>query len=97
MADKKTSMETTPLDAEWWREFADGFFSEGVDAAEDVGDSVNDAAEKIESMVKDGREKIQAFLNSGRDDVEQALRSSLEQIHERLDRIERRLDENGSS
>ena len=97
MADKKTEGEHTPLDAEWWREFADGFMSEGIDAASDAGNAANDIGEKIESMVMDGRGKIQAFLNSGREDIEKTLKSSLDRIHERLDRIEQRLDEDGSS
>lgn len=97
MTDEKTSKEHTPLDAEWWREFADGFMSEGIDAAGDAGNAANDLGEKIESMVMDGREKIQAFLNSGREDLEQTLKGSLDRIHERLDRIERRLDGDESS
>ena len=97
MADEKTSKEHTPLDAEWWREFADGFMSEGIDAADGAGDAANNLGEKIESFVMDGREKIQAFLNTGHDELEQALKGSLDRIHERLDRIERRLDGDESS
>ena len=47
MADERTSKEHTPLDAEWWREFADGFMSEGIDAADGAGDAANDLGEKI--------------------------------------------------
>ena len=97
MADEKTSKEHTPLDAEWWREFADGFMSEGIGAADNAGDAANELGEKIESMVVDSRERIQAFLNSGHEDLEQVLKSSFDQIHERLDRIERRLDGDESS
>lgn len=95
MSDEPRTDEKALFDSAWWREFTNAFLSEGVESSEQAVDAVNDGAARVESLVKDGREKLQAFLDSGRAEAQQKLHSALDDIRERLDRIEARLDDQG--
>ena len=94
MTDDKSEFESTPLDAEWWRQFAAGFMSEGIGETAMGADGPSDFGRKIESVIGEGQKRIRDFLATDRQNVNDMLQNSLERIEARLDRIERRLGDN---
>ena len=93
VTDKKPNDEITPLDKEWWRQFADSFMEEGETVKDGAASASDELSRRFDDAVEKGQAKLQELLASSRSEAEASVHSALSEISQRLDRIEGHLKE----
>ena len=92
MSEQESNDNITPLDKEWWRQFAQSFMEEGETAKQGATDASEELSKKFDDVVEKARSKFEALVASSRSEAEASFNSALKDISERLDRIEGHLE-----
>lgn len=93
MSENESNDTMTPLDKEWWKQFAESFMEEGEHVKEGATNASEEIYKKLDAAVEKGRAKVEALLASGRAEAEASFNSALKDISDRLDRIESHLEQ----
>ena len=94
VAEQNHNNDITPLDKEWWKQFADSFMEDGEVLKDGASDASDELSRRFDDALEKGRAKVEEMISSSRATADKKVHSALSDISDRLDRIEDHLKKN---